>query len=281
MKKIIALLTIVASILIAVPQNVFAQNTNTSSTTNTNTSPANTNTSSSSTKNDFGLSQTTNVNLPNTSPDIFVATIIRWVLGLLGLLLVGLFVYGGFLYATAAGNEQQAENAKRVLTYAIIGTVIIVAAGLISEFVINALFAPPSSDPLTSSTSSSASSSGTGSSTTNNSGTGDTTGNSVTNSTRSDSSGSGTRLPPTQNTPTSGLCTPGVTQCQAGLSCVKDPNSSQSFCLIPKGKPCNTNTAAVFGGGNGCEWGSTCVATSNPQDSIGLPDPSQNNGVCR
>ena len=71
-------------------------------------------------------------------PD-FISTIIRWVLGIIGVLLVALFVYGGVLYATSAGNEDRVETGKRVMIYAIIGTVIVFAAFVISDYVISAL----------------------------------------------------------------------------------------------------------------------------------------------
>lgn len=75
-----------------------------------------------------------------TLPD-FIATMIRWVLGLIGVILVALFVYGGVMYATSAGSEEKIETGKRIMTYTIIGVVIIVAAFIISEYIIRALFA--------------------------------------------------------------------------------------------------------------------------------------------
>lgn len=69
----------------------------------------------------------------------FVSTMIRWILGIIGVLLVALFVYGGVLYATSAGNEDRVETGKRVMIYAIIGTVIVFAAFVVSDFVISAL----------------------------------------------------------------------------------------------------------------------------------------------
>lgn len=57
----------------------------------------------------------------------------------LGIVLVVLLVYGGFLYLTAAGNEQQVTKAKDVIKNSIIGLVIIVSAFAISTFVIGAL----------------------------------------------------------------------------------------------------------------------------------------------
>ena len=90
---------------------------------------------------DLGLNelQATGTGLATDSPGAYAATIIRWVLGIIGVLLVALLVYGGVLYATSAGNEKQVETGKQVLTYAIIGIVIVFSALLVSQFVVSAL----------------------------------------------------------------------------------------------------------------------------------------------
>ncbi len=82
---------------------------------------------------DTGLAQ--DVNLPD-----FVARIISWVVGILGVVLVALFVYGGVVYATSIGNEERIETGKKIMLYAIIGVVIIAIAFAISRYVIQALF---------------------------------------------------------------------------------------------------------------------------------------------
>jgi len=68
-----------------------------------------------------------------------IVRVVQYVLGLVGVILFVMIIYGGILYMTAAGNEEQAKKAKSVLTYAIIGIVIIAFAFIIAEFVINAL----------------------------------------------------------------------------------------------------------------------------------------------
>ena len=82
---------------------------------------------------DTGLAQ--DVNLPD-----FIARIISWVVGILGVVLVALFVYGGVTYATSIGNEDRIETGKKIMLYAIIGVVIIAIAFAISRYVIQALF---------------------------------------------------------------------------------------------------------------------------------------------
>ena len=69
-----------------------------------------------------------------------VGSIIQWVLGIVGIILLVMFVYGGVLYATSAGNEDKVETAKKVMMYAIIGIVIIALAFVLTRYIIQALF---------------------------------------------------------------------------------------------------------------------------------------------
>lgn len=73
----------------------------------------------------------------------FVGRIIKWVIGLIGVILMVLIIYGGFLYATSAGNEKQTETAKKTLIYAIIGVIIVGLAYFLTDFVISVLFPRP------------------------------------------------------------------------------------------------------------------------------------------
>ncbi len=60
---------------------------------------------------------------------------INWVLLFLGLIATGFLIYGGFLYITSAGNDENINKAKKLITYAAIGIVVI----LISAVLVNAL----------------------------------------------------------------------------------------------------------------------------------------------
>ncbi len=66
-----------------------------------------------------------------------VVNIIKLVLGLMTLLAVALIIYGGFVWLTAAGNEENVEKAKRIISAAVIGLVIILLAWAIVIFVAN------------------------------------------------------------------------------------------------------------------------------------------------
>ncbi|PIR74114.1 MAG: hypothetical protein COU35_04115 [Candidatus Magasanikbacteria bacterium CG10_big_fil_rev_8_21_14_0_10_47_10] len=73
--------------------------------------------------------------LSNTDPRSTVAGIINVALSLLGIILVTLIVYAGFLWMTAAGNDDQITKAKKILSSAIIGLIIILSAYAITRFV--------------------------------------------------------------------------------------------------------------------------------------------------
>jgi len=78
------------------------------------------------------------VNSSQTLPMI-VGSVISVLLGVLGIVFVVLVVYAGFLYLTSNGEEKNVGKAKKLLTQAIIGLIIIVSAYAISSYVIGAL----------------------------------------------------------------------------------------------------------------------------------------------
>lgn len=87
----------------------------------------------------WGLELLQGTGLPNETPGAFIARVVSYVLGFIGILLIVIIIYGGFLYMTSGGNEKQTETAKNVLTYAVVGVVIIFAAYIIARVVISAL----------------------------------------------------------------------------------------------------------------------------------------------
>ncbi|MFA6042841.1 MAG: Ig-like domain-containing protein, partial [Patescibacteria group bacterium] len=64
-----------------------------------------------------------------------VINVIKWALGLLGLVAVIIMLYGGFLWLTSRGDEKQIDKAKRTLINGAIGIVIILVAWAIVLFV--------------------------------------------------------------------------------------------------------------------------------------------------
>ncbi len=80
------------------------------------------------------------VQLSAADPRVIAARIINVVLGLLGIIMVSLMVYAGFLWMTAGGNADQLERAKNIIRNAIIGLIIVMMSWAIATYVIRAIF---------------------------------------------------------------------------------------------------------------------------------------------
>ena len=74
-----------------------------------------------------------------TSTDLQAAliTAIQWILGLLGLVAVIMIIYGGFMWMTAGGNDDRVGSAKKILSAAVIGLIIVLLSWAIISFAIN------------------------------------------------------------------------------------------------------------------------------------------------
>jgi hypothetical protein len=88
---------------------------------------------------DLGMSYGSAIGLAATDPRIIIARIIQIFLGFLGIIAIGLIMYGGFLWMTAAGNEEQIDRAKKTLVSALIGLAIILSAFAIATFLLNSI----------------------------------------------------------------------------------------------------------------------------------------------
>jgi len=80
------------------------------------------------------------IGLGDKDPRIIAAKIIRVFIGFLGIIALGLIIYGGWLWMTSNGDEQKIDKAKTVLKNAAIGLAIILASFGIVTFIINKLF---------------------------------------------------------------------------------------------------------------------------------------------
>jgi hypothetical protein len=126
MKKFLASLssTLIAFQLLLVPSVAFAQPTN----------PF-----------DKGIDEVKNVgkeagitNTDRSLPEI-IGQLINIVLGFLGIVLLGLILWAGFLWMTAGGNVDQTKAARAYMANAVIGLIIVVAAFAITNFVLTSL----------------------------------------------------------------------------------------------------------------------------------------------
>lgn len=68
-----------------------------------------------------------------------IASIIRTILGFLGIVAVVIILMGGFQWMTAGGSEEKVKGAKRRIIQGIIGLVIVASAFAIAQFVIGSI----------------------------------------------------------------------------------------------------------------------------------------------
>lgn len=77
--------------------------------------------------------------LPSTDLRLVLVNVIRWALGILGVVAVSFIVYGGVLWMTARGDEKRVLKAKKVIVSALIGLVIVLLSFAIVSFVARSL----------------------------------------------------------------------------------------------------------------------------------------------
>jgi len=66
-----------------------------------------------------------------------VLTIINWFLFFLGLTATVFLIYGGFLYITSAGSDDNVNKAKKIIIYAAIGLILILVAAVLVNAIVN------------------------------------------------------------------------------------------------------------------------------------------------
>lgn len=74
--------------------------------------------------------------LPTADIRVVIVRIINAALGFLGIIVVLLVLYGGYLWMTAGGDERKVETAKTVLKNSVIGLIIIILAFAITRFIL-------------------------------------------------------------------------------------------------------------------------------------------------
>ena len=65
--------------------------------------------------------------------------LVTYALILVGILALAALIYGGFRYITAMGNEEQINEAKKIILYAVVGIVVIGLAAVVVNFVIGGI----------------------------------------------------------------------------------------------------------------------------------------------
>ncbi len=72
-------------------------------------------------------------------PQLFIGRVINASLGIVGSLALLMFVYGGFVWMLASGNQERVEKGKNILLWATIGLVVIFSSYVLVNFVISDL----------------------------------------------------------------------------------------------------------------------------------------------
>lgn len=68
-----------------------------------------------------------------------IVNVVKFILTFLGLLAVIIIIYGGFLWMTSRGNDEQVGQAKSTITAGLIGLVIIILAYVITNVVVSTI----------------------------------------------------------------------------------------------------------------------------------------------
>lgn len=69
-----------------------------------------------------------------------VAQIINWLLGFIGIVVLGLFIFAGVQYATAGGDEGKTQSAVKMMTNAVVGMLILFIAYAASNAILGFVF---------------------------------------------------------------------------------------------------------------------------------------------
>lgn len=71
----------------------------------------------------------------SSNPVAMVTSAIQWVIGVVGFVAAIYVVYGGITYMTSAGDPNKLAKAKQIITYALIGLLIVALSEIIVSFV--------------------------------------------------------------------------------------------------------------------------------------------------
>ena len=84
---------------------------------------------------DLGMDFIEPLGLAEADPRVAAVGLIQLLMTFLGIIAVIIILYGGFVWLTAAGNEERVSKAKKIIVAAIIGLIVILSSFLIINFV--------------------------------------------------------------------------------------------------------------------------------------------------
>ena len=85
-----------------------------------------------------GAGYNTDPELARTGVAMVAGSVARVFISLLGVIFMAYIIYGGFLWMTAAGNEERVSKARKIIRDGVIGIVVILSAAGIYVLVLKA-----------------------------------------------------------------------------------------------------------------------------------------------
>ena len=89
-----------------------------------------------------GLTETARkggIAITDKGPATVAGIIVGYVLAFVGVIFFGLMLYGGFLWMTARGNEEDVKKAVEIIKSAILGMIVIFLSYVVTNFVLTQL----------------------------------------------------------------------------------------------------------------------------------------------
>lgn len=85
------------------------------------------------------LTDPLHLNNAQNAPQILIGRIISAILGIVGSLALAMFIYGGFVWMTAAGSSEKVTKGRDIIIWATLGLVVIFSAYAMVKFVLTGL----------------------------------------------------------------------------------------------------------------------------------------------
>lgn len=85
--------------------------------------------------------------LPAGTLSDLLARILEWVTASIGIVALVVLVWGGVRYMTAGGNEERAAQAKKFMTYAVVGVAFSIGSLIVIRFIADILKETPTQAP--------------------------------------------------------------------------------------------------------------------------------------
>lgn len=92
-----------------------------------------------------GLQASADVDISKISPlgqiplTELITRIVRWIIGIVGVLALVMFVYGGLMWMTSAGNMDQVKKGKDTVIWAVAGIALVFFSYSFLSFIIKAI----------------------------------------------------------------------------------------------------------------------------------------------